>query len=82
MVILTNGDALFGLVGNYYIVGQYCASKAAQILTEGVAPVDIPFDTLQRFSMKVNMAAARKLGIYPPMNLLGITEVIKADRAE
>lgn len=77
---LTKGDALFGLVGNYYIVGQYCASKAVRILTEGTKPGDIPFDRVTRFSLKVNMSAAQRLKIYPPMDLLTITEVIKAPK--
>ncbi len=76
-VFLEKGEALFGLVGNYYVAGQYCAYKAAQILTEGKKAGDIPFDTLRNFSMKVNMAEAKRIGLYPPMDLLSITEVIK-----
>jgi len=77
-VFLEKGDALFGLVGSYYVAGQYCGYKAAQILTEGVAPGDIPFDRLRSFSTKVNMKTAHHLKLYPPMDLLTITEVIKA----
>lgn len=77
-VFLENGDALFGLVGSYYVAGQYCGYKAAQILLEGKAPEDIDFDTLRNFTLKVNMKAAKHLGLFPPMDLLPSTDVIKS----
>lgn len=78
-VFLSNGDALFGLVGSYYTAGQYCGHKAAEILKKSQFVGDIPFDTLHNFSLKVNMETAKSLEIYPPMNLLTLTEVIKSD---
>ncbi|MDV7340352.1 ABC transporter substrate-binding protein [Terasakiella sp. A23] len=79
-VFLVKGDALFGLVGSYYVAGQYCGYKAAQILTQDKAPGDIPFDRLRNFSTKVNMSAAHHLKLYPPMDMLAITEVIKTEK--
>lgn len=76
-VFLEKGDALFGLVGSYFVAGQYCAYKAAQILKEGKEPGEIPFDTLRNFALKVNMSAAKRLKLFPPMDLLGMTQVIK-----
>lgn len=79
-VFLEKGDALFGLVGSYFVAGQYCAYKAAQILGEGKEPGDIPFDTLRNFSLKVNMSAAKRLKLFPPMDLLPMTQVIKVSQ--
>ncbi|MCC9620376.1 hypothetical protein LPB41_01620 [Thalassospira sp. MA62] len=75
---LSSGDALFGLVGNYYVAGQYCASKAIRILLEHAKPGDIPYDALPQFTLKINMAVARQLGKYPPLSLLSFAEVLNA----
>jgi putative tryptophan/tyrosine transport system substrate-binding protein len=72
--------ALFGGVYRYYTVGQLTAYKAEQILVRKIPPKDIPVEAPRRLSVLINMPVVRQLGLYPPMNLLGIAEVI--DRAE
>ena len=37
---------------------------------------DVPVETLKRFSLMVNMQAARQLQLYPPIDLLNYAEVI------
>lgn len=72
--------AMFGGVYRYYTVGQLTAYKAEQILVRKIAPKDIPIDAPKRLSVLINMPVVRQLGFYPPMNLLGLAEVI--DRAD
>lgn len=69
-------DALAGLVSRYYSVGAFTAFKAEQILFDGVAPGDIPVETLSRFSYLVRMDTARRLRTYPPVELLRIAEAV------
>ena len=71
-----NSKAMFGAVYRYYPVGQLTAYKAEQILVQGRAPADIPIDAPKRMAIMINMPVVRRLGIYPPMNLLGLSEVI------
>ncbi|MEW5726314.1 MAG: ABC transporter substrate-binding protein [Pseudomonadota bacterium] len=73
--VLTS-KAMFGGVYRYYTVGQLTAYKAEQILVHGVKPADIPIDAPKRLSIIINMPVVRALGFYPPMNLLGVSEVI------
>ena len=68
--------ALLGGVYRYYTVGQLTAYKAEQILVHKIRPQDIPIDAPRRLSVILNMPVARQLGLYPPMTLLGLAEVI------
>ncbi|MDO8608279.1 MAG: ABC transporter substrate-binding protein [Phaeospirillum sp.] len=73
--VLTS-KALFGGVYRYYTVGQLTAYKAEQILIHKINPKDIPIDAPKRLSIILNMPVARQLGLYPPMKLLGLAEIV------
>jgi putative ABC transport system substrate-binding protein len=68
--------AMFGGVYRYYTVGQLTAYKAEQLLVQKKNPADIAIDAPKRLSIILNMPVVRALGFYPPMNLLGLAEVI------
>lgn len=72
-----SSQALFGGVYRYYTVGQLTAYKAEQILVRRIAPSAIPIDAPKRLSVLINMPVVRQLGIYPPMKLLGLAEVVE-----
>lgn len=73
---VVDAKAMFGGVYRYYTVGQLTAQKAAEILLQGRKPADIPIDSPKRLSILINMPVVRALGVYPPMKLLGLAEVI------
>ncbi len=72
-----DGQALFGLVSRYELVGRLAAEKALQILRDGRSPEDIPIETLDRFAYLIRLSAAHRLGLYPPLPLLDYAEVIE-----
>lgn len=74
--VLTS-KAMMGGVYRYYTVGQLTAYKAEQILVHGKKPSEIPIDAPKRLSIIINMPVVRELGFYPPMNLLGLAEVVE-----
>lgn len=74
--------AMFGGVYTYYTVGQLTAYKAEQILVHKKAPADIPIDAPKRLSILINMPVVRELGFYPPLNLLGLAEVLDSEAAQ
>lgn len=78
-VPVRQSNALMGLVSGYYNLGGLTAAKAEEILVGGKPPQDIPIQGLSRFSLIVNMDAARRLQLYPPLGLLRFAEVIKTD---
>ncbi|QJP14004.1 ABC transporter substrate-binding protein [Starkeya sp. ORNL1] len=70
------GGALVGLVSRYYAVGQLAGAKAMEILVARTPVRDIPVGTLKRFSLIININIAKKLGIYPPIEMLNYAEVV------
>jgi putative ABC transport system substrate-binding protein len=68
--------ALLGLVSNYFNVGELAAFKADQILSGKATAQQIPIESLNRFTYLINMGAAKQLGIYPPMSLFKVAELV------
>jgi ABC-type uncharacterized transport system substrate-binding protein len=68
--------ALVGFVSNFYNAGAFAAHKAEQILVGKQPAGRLPIETLQRFALVVNMTTTTKLGIYPPLDLIRIAELL------
>ena len=68
--------ALFGMVTKYVNAGAFAGYKAEQILLKRQLVGSIPIERLQRYSLVINMNAAAQLGIYPPLDLLRIAELV------
>ena len=77
--IVRQSGCMFGLFSNGANIGRYAASMARQILVEKKRTQDIPASTLQRFSLLINMRTVQALGLYPPMLLLNVAEVINVE---
>jgi putative ABC transport system substrate-binding protein len=75
--IVRKAKCMFGLFSNGSNIGRFAGFKAAQVLGEHVPVEKIPAETLQRFSLLVNMPVAKQLGLYPPLLLLDAAEVIE-----
>lgn len=77
--IVRQSGCMFGLFSNGANIGRYAGSMARQILVEKKRTQDIPASTLQRFSLLINMRTVQALGLYPPMLLLNVAEVINVE---
>ena len=75
--VVRNAKCLFGLFANGNIVGRFAAFKATQVLYENKPVNKIPAETLQRFSLLINMPTAKALKLYPPLSLLNVAEVLE-----
>ena len=69
--------AMLGLVSRYYLIGKLAGVQAERILVGGEPPADIPVASLARFAILVRMPVALQLGIYPPMELLRVAQVVE-----
>lgn len=74
--IVRRANCLFGLFPSGQNIGRFAALKASQILVEKVPVTEIPAETLQTFTLLINMRIARAIGLYPPLSLLNIAEVL------
>jgi putative ABC transport system substrate-binding protein len=75
--IVRKARCMFGLFSHGSNVGRFAAHKAAQVLAEGKRVDTIPAETLQRFSLLINMPTVKALDLYPPLALLNVAEVIQ-----
>ncbi|MDE0026500.1 MAG: ABC transporter substrate-binding protein [Spirochaetaceae bacterium] len=69
--------AMLGLVSRYYLIGKLAGAQAERILVGGEPPQEIPVASLARFAILLRMPVALQLGIYPPMGLLRVAQVVE-----
>lgn len=74
--LVREADALISVAAPYGDVGRLAARQALKILEEGKAPGELPVASLDQFSYVVNMAVARKLRLYPPIEVLQFAETV------
>ena len=68
---------MLGFVSRYYLVGKLAGAQAERILVGGERPEDIPVAPLARFALVIRMSVALELGIYPPLGLLRVAQVVE-----
>lgn len=74
---IRDGEAMFGLISRYDMVGRLTAAKAHAILIDRQLPAEIPIETLDRFNYLIRLPIARRLKLYPPLPLLRYAEIIE-----
>jgi putative ABC transport system substrate-binding protein len=67
---------LFGLFANGRNVGRFAGYKAAKLLKQEAKPGELPIETLQRFSLLINVPVAKQLGLLPPLSLIELAELL------
>ncbi len=72
---IRDANSLLGLFSPVENMARLIAFKASQILLNEKKVAEIPIETLQRFSVLVNMCAAKSLKNYPPLGLLNYSDV-------
>lgn len=71
---LRNSQTMFGLVSDYYTVGKLAGLQAERILVHKQAPQDLPVAHLSRYKLWINMDVAHQIGMYPPMNMISVSD--------
>jgi putative tryptophan/tyrosine transport system substrate-binding protein len=75
--VVRKSKCMYGLFASGLNVGRFAGFKAAQVLADKVPVEKVPAETLQRFSLLVNMPVAIGLGMYPPLPLLDAAEIVE-----
>ena len=76
--LFQDSQAMVGLVSKYYLIGKLAATQAERILVEGEQPEDLPVASLAQFALLIRMPVALRLGIYPPLDLLRVAQVVQS----
>ncbi|WP_417504482.1 ABC transporter substrate-binding protein [Marinomonas gallaica] len=74
--MVTNSSALISVSNKYYRVGQLAANQANKILLDNAQPGSLPIAELSGYSMAINVSVARRMQLYPPIQLLRFADYV------
>jgi putative ABC transport system substrate-binding protein len=74
--LVRESQALISVAARYYDVGRLAGEQAEKILVGGVDVGALPVARMTDFAVVINMAVARKLRPFPPIDLLQIAETV------
>jgi putative ABC transport system substrate-binding protein len=74
--VVRYSEALVSIAARAKDVGRVAASQALRILRDGATPGELPIARVTDFAYVVNMAVARKLNTFPPIDILQIAETL------
>lgn len=73
--LVRDSQALISVAARYYEVGRLAGQQAEKVLS-GTTPGDLPVLRMTNFAVVINMEVAKKLGRFPPMDLLQVAETV------
>jgi len=74
--IVRENQGLISIAARARDVGRAAAVQVLRILRDGAVPGDLPIERVTDFAYVVNMDVARKLGIFPSVDILQVAETI------
>lgn len=80
--MVTGSSALISVSNKYYLVGQLAANQAKKILFDDAVPGELPIAELSSYSMSINMAVARKMSLYPPIQLFRFADLVNVENKD
>jgi putative ABC transport system substrate-binding protein len=74
--LVRESKALVSIAARARDVGRTAAEQVIRILRDGASPGDLPIARVTDFAYVVNMDVARRLNIFPPVDILQVAETI------
>ncbi len=74
--LVRESQALVSIAARAYDVGRVAAEQVLKILRDGAIPGDLPIEKVTHYAYVVNMEVARRLNIFPPVEILQVAETI------
>lgn len=74
--LVRESQALISIAARYYDVGRLAGEQAEKILLGGISAGDLPVAQMTDFAVVINMDVARKLQLFPPIDLLQVAETV------
>ncbi|AEV36392.1 ABC transporter, periplasmic substrate-binding protein [Pseudovibrio sp. FO-BEG1] len=75
--MVRDGLALMSVSNSYKNVGKLAATQAYEILFKAQSPGALSVKALERFSVLINMQAAKRLSLYPPLSIISIAKIVR-----
>ncbi len=74
--LVRDSEALVSVAARYYEIGRLAGRQAEKILVDGIKPGDLPVAQMTDFAVVINMGVAKKLKLFPPIDLLQVAETV------
>lgn len=74
--LVRKSQALISVAARYYDVGRLAGQQAEKILVRKIVPGDLPVLRMTNFAVVINMDVARRLKLFPPLDLLQVAETV------
>lgn len=71
-----DGQALMSVAARYADVGRLAGAQAEKILRDGATAGSLPIAHMTSFAIVINMQVAKKLKLFPPLDLLQVAETV------
>jgi len=75
--LVRNSHALLSIAARYEDVGMIAGRQAKSILIDGKKPGDLPVLSVDKYAYVVNMTTAKKLNLFPSVEILQIAETVE-----
>ena len=75
--LVRNAHALLSIAARYEDVGALAARQAESILVDGKKPGELPVLTVDQYAYVVNMTTAKKLNMFPSVEILQVAETVE-----
>ena len=75
--LVRDSHALLSIAARYQDVGKLAGRQAKSILIDGKEPGDLPILSVDRYAYVVNMTTARKLNMFPSVEILQFAETVE-----
>jgi len=75
--LVRDSHALLSIAARYQDVGKLAGRQVKSILIDGKKPGDLPVLSVDRYAYVVNMTTARKLNMFPSVEILQFAETVE-----
>jgi putative ABC transport system substrate-binding protein len=75
--LVRNSHALLSIAARYQDVGALAGRQVKSILVDGKKPGDLPVLSVEQYAYVVNMTTAKKLRMFPSVEILQIAETVQ-----
>ncbi|MDA9983115.1 ABC transporter substrate-binding protein [Gammaproteobacteria bacterium] len=74
--LVRDSQALLSIAASYYELGKIAGNQAVKILVGEAIPGELPVVRMTNFAYVVNMDVARKLNLFPSVEILQVAETV------
>jgi putative ABC transport system substrate-binding protein len=75
--LVRGASAYLSVAAREYDVGTLAGQQISRILVDGMAPGDMKVVSVDQYAYVINMHAAKKLDLYPPLEILQVAEIVE-----